>query len=729
MDRYFYHCSLKLVATSSHAAISRNWRIFTPKTAEFGEGGSAWDIGQLEFYTNPNCAGDKVATPTMSYSNPSSSGYASDSGDVNDQYHPSNAFDGDYNSLWGGRPGNGVYFVKIEYDSPIEVKCVRVIHPNKNVPPSFWIQYLESDTWKDAVDYTGPYIYSIELTIPSPTPSSKPSRYPSTSPTVLPSMVPTLQPTAFPSCVPSVNPTTIPTTTPSSIEPSDTPTSDPTNISSQGPSFEPSSAPSVIPSLPPSNTPSTNPSYQPSIKNSFAPTLTLTDTPTTHPSKYPSNIPSPAPTNAPSMVPSSKPSLAHTFLPSVAPSTEPSNIPTSAPTILPTVIQSSNPSILPTKGPSSLPSVKPSSQPSADPTHIPTSATTVLPSMMPSFQPTTIPSVVSTAIPTAVPSLRSSIHPSDVPTSSPTPSPSKMPSPGPSNVPTSAPTAIHSLKPSTHPSLEHTSIPTSDPTARTIMDFQNVAITIRFDGVPGRLLDDDEVEELQNSLLDYLNKYVPWWQMITNQIVITGQWMDEVVRNSTSTPERLLKESSNSYQLFVIALFDAYVGPDHDLSLVLKEALLDSGYDDDSTNFVEFLKGYPDLGLEENSFFYNVDMMEFSTDKPSLTPSAAATSISLETLAAISGAAVSIIFVFILRAFATKKLIKLPSSRSGCGSCSCKFLLKSVRIFSFLAYNTPYVINRHLVLRQQLLLAVGVVVAVGMGVKVAVRELDLSTKK
>jgi len=184
------------------------------------------------------------------------------------------------------------------------------------------------------------------------------------------------------------------------------------------------------------------------------------------------------------------------------------------------------------------------------------------------------------------------------------------------------------------------------------MSFQNATIIIRFDGVPGRLLDENEVEELQNSLLDYSNKYVPRWQMITNQIVITDQWKDEVVRNSTSIPERLLEESSNSYQLFVIVLFDAYVGPDHDLSLVLKEALLSSGYDDDSTNFVEFLKGYPVLGLEENSFFYNVDMMEFSTDQPSstpsLTPSAAATSISLETLAAIGGAAVSIIFVFVL---------------------------------------------------------------------------------
>jgi len=192
-----------------------------------------------------------------------------------------------------------------------------------------------------------------------------------------------------------------------------------------------------------------------------------------------------------------------------------------------------------------------------------------------------------------------------------------------------------------------------NPTIEMATNFQSSIIFISFDNVPGRLLSEKEGEHLEESLLNYINVYVPRWKMIINEIGIASQWSREVTTNGTSYRERLLEESSY-YQLFVSVVFDAYIGPDQDLSTVVTEALSRSGDDDNSIDFVLYVKGVPALGLEEGSFFYRVDVMEFSddpsmspTDPPSTTPSittsAESTLISSAAIAAIGAAAVSFI--------------------------------------------------------------------------------------
>lgn len=192
-----------------------------------------------------------------------------------------------------------------------------------------------------------------------------------------------------------------------------------------------------------------------------------------------------------------------------------------------------------------------------------------------------------------------------------------------------------------------------NPTIGMAMDFQSSIIFISFDNIPGRLLSEKEVEHLEESLLNYLNVYVPRWKMIINEVGITSQWTREVTTSGTSGRERLLEDSSY-YQLFVSVVFDAYIGPDQDLSAVITEALSSSGDDDNSIDFVLYIKGVPALGLEEDSFFYRVDVMEFSDDPsmsptdqpsttPSISPSAESTLISSAAIAAIGGAAVSFI--------------------------------------------------------------------------------------
>jgi len=192
-----------------------------------------------------------------------------------------------------------------------------------------------------------------------------------------------------------------------------------------------------------------------------------------------------------------------------------------------------------------------------------------------------------------------------------------------------------------------------NPTIGMAMDFQSSIIFISFDNIPGRLLSEKEVEHLEESLLNYLNVYVPRWKMIINEVGITSQWTREVTTSGTSGRERLLEDSSY-YQLSVSVVFDAYIGPDQDLPAVITEALSSSGDDDNSIDFVIYIKGVPALGLEEDSFFYRVDVMEFSDDPsmsptdqpsttPSITPSAESTLISSAAIAAIGGAAVSFI--------------------------------------------------------------------------------------
>ena len=177
------------------AASGRRWRIFTPETTLFGHG-MPWDIAEMEFYTSSNCVGHKIPTPPITLTNPSSSNYYLGSGSVDDQYHPSNVFDDDINSVWGGRPGNGAYYIEIEYNVAIQVNCVRVVQPTVQFTPSeFWIQYLENDIWKNAFEYAGPYSYSTILVIPSQVPSLIPSRYSSLSPSKHPSGLPSQRPT------------------------------------------------------------------------------------------------------------------------------------------------------------------------------------------------------------------------------------------------------------------------------------------------------------------------------------------------------------------------------------------------------------------------------------------------------------------------------------------------------------------------------------------------------
>ena len=159
-----------------------------------------WDVKELEFYDNESCSGAKIDTST---------GNPINSGNAGSGWGPQNAFDGGA-SVWGGRPNaDNLFWLGMEFTSPVSVKCVRVQNSGDKGTTSLRVQALDSNTgrWQnswiyDDLDVTPAAWNTISMVYgtQSPTTSKKPSESPTTSsptnaPSQNPSKAPTLSPT------------------------------------------------------------------------------------------------------------------------------------------------------------------------------------------------------------------------------------------------------------------------------------------------------------------------------------------------------------------------------------------------------------------------------------------------------------------------------------------------------------------------------------------------------
>ena len=74
-------------------------------------------MSEIEFYDDVDCAGDAIPN----------SGSPVDSGNAGSSWGPHQAFSG--GGTWGGRQDeDGVYWIGMEYENSVSVKCVRVLN-------------------------------------------------------------------------------------------------------------------------------------------------------------------------------------------------------------------------------------------------------------------------------------------------------------------------------------------------------------------------------------------------------------------------------------------------------------------------------------------------------------------------------------------------------------------------------------------------------------------------
>jgi len=112
---------------------AEKWRIWTKDLP------GVWDVSDLSFYGNANCAGAEFDTGT-----PISSGYGQ-----NGAFGPENAFDTSETSVWGGRwDVNRHFWIGMDYHSLKEVRCISFLDKAKNGATEFRIQAWEGNSWK-----------------------------------------------------------------------------------------------------------------------------------------------------------------------------------------------------------------------------------------------------------------------------------------------------------------------------------------------------------------------------------------------------------------------------------------------------------------------------------------------------------------------------------------------------------------------------------------------------
>jgi len=108
---------LPVAPNKKHPNSSKSWRIWSHPNDLVVKGGWAWDVAEIEFYSDVDCSkGNKV---------PNNLGKPIESGNAGRGWGASNAFGGRLS--WGGRPDNdGMFWIGMKYDKPASVKCVRV---------------------------------------------------------------------------------------------------------------------------------------------------------------------------------------------------------------------------------------------------------------------------------------------------------------------------------------------------------------------------------------------------------------------------------------------------------------------------------------------------------------------------------------------------------------------------------------------------------------------------
>ena len=92
------------------------WRIWTTPE-HIPDSTWLWDVSEIEFYDNVGCTGDAIPN----------SGSPIDSGNAGDAWGPEQAFGG--GGTWGGRQDeDGAYWIGMQFENSIAVKCVRVLN-------------------------------------------------------------------------------------------------------------------------------------------------------------------------------------------------------------------------------------------------------------------------------------------------------------------------------------------------------------------------------------------------------------------------------------------------------------------------------------------------------------------------------------------------------------------------------------------------------------------------
>jgi hypothetical protein len=180
-----------VLTTYEEITSATGWRIWAP---EF-DTNSGWvvDIAEIEFYNNLDCSGASIDT---------SQGTAVDSGNAGFSYEPYNAFDGEFNSIWGGRwDEDGTFHVGMDFGNNMkQVRCVKLYMRDTHYLLSVRIQAYVDGMWKNAwiedklsgvddgiVLNTIPMDYLAQPTQPKPTPPTPTPTTTTPAPTPTPS--------------------------------------------------------------------------------------------------------------------------------------------------------------------------------------------------------------------------------------------------------------------------------------------------------------------------------------------------------------------------------------------------------------------------------------------------------------------------------------------------------------------------------------------------------------
>jgi len=172
---------------------SISWRIWSHPNDLVVNGGWAWDVAEIEFYSDVDCSAGNMVPNNLA--NPIESGNAGFG------WEASNAFGGAWS--WGGRPDDdGMFWIGMMYDEPVTVKCIRVMNDVDKPTKEFQIQALnQSDELWDIVsratdlDTSSNAWNKISIKFDDVSPTTMPTRLPTSSPTTSPVNLPTNSPT------------------------------------------------------------------------------------------------------------------------------------------------------------------------------------------------------------------------------------------------------------------------------------------------------------------------------------------------------------------------------------------------------------------------------------------------------------------------------------------------------------------------------------------------------
>ena len=120
---------------------------------------NVWDIVDLSFYTDADCALSTKIALSPATANFISSGYYPAS-----TYRPESAFDNSSNTLWGGRRNGEYFWLGYESGPSAVVKCITINQSEGHIQNGFTIQGKQGGgEWIDLYAVEGAATASISL--------------------------------------------------------------------------------------------------------------------------------------------------------------------------------------------------------------------------------------------------------------------------------------------------------------------------------------------------------------------------------------------------------------------------------------------------------------------------------------------------------------------------------------------------------------------------------------